>query len=139
MEKLDEQLQSSIRRQDGDGDVNSARLSVRSSAIVGLPPRRGSTIVAIEWTETLAGEATSRRVRGTVWARAESTARAAWKGWRVRVSPQGVCGLHRQNEIHAGVDSIVSKNLADNGVAAPRDTRAAPPGSDTWTSADSPV
>ena len=39
--------------------------------------------------ETLAGEATLRRVRGTVWARAESTARAAWKGWRVRVAPPG--------------------------------------------------
>ena len=33
-----------------------------------------------------------------------------------------------QNEIHARVNSIVSKNLADNGVAAPRDTRAAPLG-----------
>ena len=63
-------------------------------------------------------------------------------------------GCTARNEIHAGVDSIVSKNLAYNGVAAPRDTRAeplgdaqmaaservrvAPPGSDTWTSADSP-
>ena len=63
----------------------------------------------------------------------------------------GACGLHRQNEIHVGVDSIVSKNLADNGVAAPRNTRAAPlgdaqmaasdrvqvapPGSIVWTSA----
>ena len=32
--------------------------------------------------ETLADEATLRRVRG-------STARAAWKGWRVRVAPPG--------------------------------------------------
>ena len=103
--------------------------------------------------ETLAGEATLRRVRGTVWARAESIARAAWKGWRVRVAPPGACGLHRQNKIHAGVDSIVSKSLADNGVATPRDMRAAPlgdtqmaaservrvapPGSIVWTSAGS--
>ena len=78
--------------------------------------------------ETLADEATWRRVRGTAGARVESTARAAWKGRRVLVAPPGACGLHRQNEIHAGVDSIVSKNLADNGVAASRDTRAAPPG-----------
>ena len=40
----------------------------------------------------------------------------------------GACGLHRQNEIHANVDSVVSKNLADNRVALPRDTRVAPPG-----------
>ena len=84
------------------------------------------------------------RVRGIVRARAESTARAALKGCRVRVAPPGACGLHRQNKIHAGVDSIVSKSLADNGVATPRDMRAAPPGdappgSDTWTSADSPI
>ena len=50
------------------------------------------------------------------------------KGWRVRVAPPGVCGLHRQKEIHAGVDSIVSKNLADNGIATPRDMRARPLG-----------
>ena len=36
---------------------------------------------------TLAGEATLRRVRGTVGARPERTASAAWKGWRVRVAP----------------------------------------------------
>ena len=64
----------------GDGDVNCAGLRVRSSAIVGSPLKPGSTIDAIEWTVTLAGEATLRRVNGTVWARAESTARAAWKG-----------------------------------------------------------
>ena len=71
---------ASILHQTPDADVNSA---------VGLPPRSGSTIDAIEWTETLAGEATLGRVRGTVWARAESTARAAWKRWRVRVAPPG--------------------------------------------------
>ena len=100
------------------------------------------------------------RMRGIVRARAGSTAGAAReKG--------GACGLHRQNEIHAGVDSIVSKYLADNGVAVPRDMRAAPLGStqvaaskrvrvappdsivrasalstarnNTWTSADSPI
>ena len=54
------------------------------------------------------------------------------KGWRVRVAPPGACGLHRQNEIHAGVDSIVSKNLADNGVAVPRNMRAAPLGTRRW-------
>ena len=105
------------------------------------PPRLGSMIDAIEWTETLAGEATLDALHGQGGA----------CGWH----RQGACGLHRQNEIHAGVESIVSKNLADNGIAAPRDTRAAPlgdvqmaaservrvapPGSDTWTSADSPV
>ena len=66
---------------------------------------------------------------------------------------EGACGLHRQNEIHAGVDSIVSKNLVDNRVATPRNMRAAPladaqmaapervrvapPGSIIWTSAGS--
>ena len=50
------------------------------------------------------------------------------KGWRVRVAPPGACGLHRRNEIHAGVDSINSKSLADNRVAVPRDMRAAPLG-----------
>ena len=46
-------------RRDGDGDENSARLFVRSSARLGPPPRLGSTIDVIEWTETFAGEATS--------------------------------------------------------------------------------
>ena len=80
------------------------------------------------WRERRLPGGTVGRVRGIVRARAESTTTTAWKGWRVRVAPPGACGLHRQNEIHAGVDSIVSKNLADNGVATPRDTRAAPPG-----------
>ena len=40
----------------------------------------------------------------------------------------GACGLHRQNEVHADVDSVVPKNLADNRVALPGDTRVAPPG-----------
>ena len=86
--------------------------------------------------------------------------------WRVLVAPLGACGLHRQNEIHAGVDGIVSKSLEDDKDATPRDMRAAPgtrrwqrqsecgwhrqtassgrvrvapPGSNTWTSADSPI
>ena len=46
----------------------------------------------------------------------------------MRVAPPSARGLHRQNKIHAGVDSIVSKSLADNGVATPRDVRAAPLG-----------
>ena len=63
---------------------------------------------------------------------AESTARAAWKGWHRR----GACGLHRQNftdlgtdrnEIHVDVGSV-SDNLADSRVALPGDTRASPPG-----------
>ena len=73
----------------------------------------------------------------------------------VQRAPPGACGLHRQNEIHAGVDSIVSNNMADNGVATLRDMRAAPlgnaqmaaservrvapPGSIVWTSADSTI
>ena len=72
------------------------------------------------WRETLAGEATldaceasSGHVRGAL-------PELHGKG--------GACGLHRQNKIHAGVDSIVSKSLADNGVATPRDMRAAPLG-----------
>ena len=57
------------------------------------------------------------------------------------MAPPGACGLHRQNEIHAGVDSIVSKNLEDNAkrhagsikedgstqVAASEPVRVAPP------------
>ena len=111
------------------------------------------------WRETLAGEHRPGHVRGAL-------PELHGNGWRVRVAPPGACGLHRQNEIHAGVDSIVSKNLADNGVATPRDMRAAlearrllrqrqcgwlrqtassgrvrvaPPGSDTWTSAESTI
>ena len=38
----------------------------------------------------------------------------------------GECGWHRQNEIHADVDSVVTKNLSENRVALPRDTRVAP-------------
>ena len=78
MGKLDEQLQSSIRRQDGDGDVNSACLNDRSSARVGPPPRPGDAC----------RRSNVGRMRGIVRARAKSTARAAWgKGWRVRVAP----------------------------------------------------
>ena len=54
------------------------------------------------------------------------------------MAPPGECGLHRQNEIHVGVDSIVSKNLEDNvkrhagsigstQVAASEPVRVAPP------------
>ena len=55
-----------------------------------------------------------------------------WGGWHRR----GACGLHRQNltdlgtdqnEIHADVDSV-GENLADNRVALPGGTRAAPTG-----------
>ena len=53
----------------------------------GSSDNAGRAIYAIEWRVTLAGEATLRRVRGTVGARAGSTARAAWKWWRVRVAP----------------------------------------------------
>ena len=81
--------------------------------ITRVGPRAGRAIYAIEWRVTLAGQATLRRVRGTAGARAEGTV---------------ACGLHRQNEIHADVDSIVSKSLAKNRVALPGDTRAAPPG-----------
>ena len=64
------------------------------------------------------------RMRGIVRARAQSNARAA-----------GACGWHRQNEIHAGVDSIDSRNLADHGVAVPK--RHA--GSTAWGRADGSV
>ena len=67
--------------------------------ITRLGLRVGRAIYAIEWRVTLAGEATLRCVRGTVGARAEGT---------------GACGWHRRNEIHADVDSIVSKSLAKN-------------------------
>ena len=60
----------------------------------------------------------------------------------------GACGLHRQNEIHAGVDSIVSKNLEDNAkrhagsigstqVTASEPVRVAPPDGIVWTCAGS--
>ena len=100
------ELRSSIRRQAGDGDAN---LGDVWPTITRVGPRAGRAICAIEWRETLAGEATLRRVR---------------------VAPP-------EHEIHAGVDSVVTKNLADNRVALPGDTRAAPPGgrvgSTTWS------
>ena len=60
----------------------------------------------------------------------------------------GACGLHRRKEIHAGVDSIVSKNLEDNAkrhvcstgstqVAASEPERVAPPDNINWTTAGS--
>ena len=78
---------------------------------------------------TLAGKATSRRVRvapsGHVReALPELHGKGGACGWHRR----GACGLHRQNEIHADVDSVVSENLAENSAALPRDTRVAPPG-----------
>ena len=61
------------------------------------------------------------------------------------MAPPGACGLHRQNEIHVGVDRIVSKNLEDNAkrhagstqVAASEPVRWAPPDGIVWTSAGS--
>ena len=97
------ELGSSIRRQAGDGDVNLADVW---PTITRMEPSAGLAIYAIEWRVTLAGEATLTRARHR----------------------RGACGKHRQNEIHAGVDSVVSKNLADNRVALPGNTRVAPPG-----------
>ena len=50
------------------------------------------------------------------------------------MAPPGACGLHRRKEIHAGVDSIVSKDmraapLGSTPVAASRRVRVAPPDS----------
>ena len=64
------------------------------------------------------------------------------------MAPSGACGLHRQNKIHVGVDSIVSKNLEDNAkshvcstgitqVAASEPERVAPQDGVVWTSAGS--
>ena len=93
--------------------------------------------------------------RGNVMTRARHRLGTCGEHCQSCMEREGACGLHIQNEIHAGVDSIVSKNLADNGVATPRDMRAAPlgdaqmaaservrvapPGSIVWTSADSPI
>ena len=91
------------------------------------------------------GSNVTTRVRNTVRAPARSSARKrretlaqeatldaceASSGHVHRAAGEkgGACGWHRQNKIHAGVDSIVSENLADNGVATPRDMRAAPLG-----------
>ena len=119
------ELRSSIR-QACDGDMNLADVW---PTITRVGPRPGTEICTIEWRETRAGEATLRRVRvapsGHVReALPELHGKGGACGWHRR----GACGLHRQNEIHAGVDSVVSKNLADNRVALPGDTRAAPPG-----------
>ena len=73
--------------------------------------------------ETLAGEATLRRVRGTVWARAESTARAAWKGWRVRVAPPEPHRSWNRSERDPRGCGQRWRELA-----LPGDTRAAPQG-----------
>ena len=63
-------------------------------------------------------------------------------GKRVRVAPPGACGLHRRNEIHAGVDSIVSRDmraapLGSTQVAASKRVRVAPPDSIVRASAGS--
>ena len=63
-------------------------------------------------------------------------------GRRVRVTPPGACGLHRRKEIHAGVDSIVSKDmraapLGSTQVAASKRVRVAPPDSIVRASAGS--
>ena len=63
-------------------------------------------------------------------------------GRRVRVAPPGACGLHRRNEIHAGVDSIVSKvmraaPLGSTQVAASKRVRVAPKDSNVRASAGS--
>ena len=95
-------------------------------------PRPGSTIDAIEWTVTPAGEATSGRVFAALpEMQGELHGKGGACGWHRR----GACGLHRQNladlgtdlnEIHVDVDSV-GENLEENR-ALPRDTRAAPPG-----------
>ena len=71
-------------------------------------------------------------------------------GRRVRVAPPGACGLHRRKEIHAGVDSIVSKDMRarrslrrsecgwHRQTALSERVRVAPPGT-PGTSADSPI
>ena len=58
------------------------------------------------WRETLACEATLDACEAWSGARALEV---HGNGWRVRVAPPGACGLHRRNEIRAGVDSIVSR------------------------------
>ena len=63
-------------------------------------------------------------------------------GRRVVVAPPGACGLHRRNEIHAGLDSIVSKDmraapLGSTQVAASKRVRVAPPDSIVRASAGS--
>ena len=80
------------------------------------------------WRETLAGEATLDACEASSGHVQRALPELHGKGWRVRVAPPGACVWHRQNEIHAGVVSIVSKSLADNGIATPRDMRAAPLG-----------
>ena len=99
---------------------------------MGPPPRPGSTIEAIEWTVTLAGEATS----GRVWETPSEHVREALPEMQGELHGKGgACGLHCQNltdlgtdrnEIHVDVDSV-GENLAENR-ALPGDTRAAPPG-----------
>ena len=92
-------------------------------------PARSS---ARDQRETLADEATLRRVRGTVGARVESTARAAWKGRRVRVAPperdpRG-CGQHFFKELGRQRSCIARRHA---GSTARRRV-----GSTTWTSVD---
>ena len=86
-------------------------VATRVRDTVGAPARRS----ARDRRETLPGEAPSRRVRGTVWARAESTARVYGKGGACGWPRWGASGLHRQNvadlgtdlnEIHVDVDSV---------------------------------
>ena len=107
------------------------------------------------------------RVRGIVWARAERTARAAWKG--------GACGLHRQaragctartrsmrewtvlfqrtwqttelqRQETCGQHRLGTRRWQRQSecgwhrqAASSGRVRVVPPGSDTWTSADSPI
>ena len=117
--EVNAEFRSSIRRRAGDGDVNLADVW---PTITRVGPRAGFAIYTIEWRVTLADEATLRR------------ARVAPSGHVREALPElhgmgGACGLHRQNEIHADVESVVvSKNSAENRVALLGDTRVAPPG-----------
>ena len=97
-----------------DAELAMENLADVWPTITRVGPRPGTAIYTIEWRVNACWRGNVKtRAGGHVGARVESTARLHGKG--------GACGWHRQNEIHADVDSVVSKNLADSRVLLPGD------------------